>query len=141
MAILAVSIATAGGFYGADNDFTAVGRHLESFFPFDEQAINWNRPIFPFAFENAAPERMHMIQVFGIYEDSAFSLVFPLNEIDQLKSRSAVEFADRTNMQISITLSVPDLKIGAHVLFLLSLDVTQDKIPVPIYPRSQFPEV
>lgn len=60
---------------------------------------------------------MYFAQVTGIDKHSSFTVVFIMDQIDQLPGGTPVKIPFYLNVQIAVALFELDLKIGAHELY------------------------
>ena len=105
--------------FPGDDDSAAVGCDLKAFFALKIQSFRRQYFEIELSLEYVFAERKNLFDIFGVDKDKAFSVIFFMDQVCELKSGTAVKIPFGIDVQVPDALSVFDLKFCAHVFDLL----------------------
>jgi len=111
---ITISVAPAVILFGINNDPAAVWRNFKTLFTFEAKSICRQDSGIQPALKDITAEWVYFAQVTGIDKHSSFTVVFLMDQIDQLPGGTPVKIPRWLNVQVAAAFFELDLKIGAH---------------------------
>ena len=103
--------------FGINNDPAAVWRNFKTLLTFEAKSICWHGSEIQPALKSVAAEWVYFAQVTGIDKHSSFTVVFFMDQSDQLPGGTPVKIPVCLNVQVAAAFFELDLKIDAHELY------------------------